>query len=240
MAYMQLWNNETIKNLSFLDRHSIVNAVEIGSYEGLTSNFVCDELLAVNGNLLCLDPLSTDYTLDTSANDNEIFRNQYDRFIDNTKLNENRITLVRKKSEEILPQLRDNHYSLIFIDGHHAHREVLIDSQEAFRICSIGGYILWDDYLWNPPTYPVKIAVDEFLASITNYRLLLKLNQVLIQKLPEGSATEDGQNRYQELCVEKLFNDDSIYAAFCNLDSRPDRLEKMVTEINRIGFTFRQ
>lgn len=230
MPYTQLWNMEFQKNTAFIDRKSLVNVLEIGSFEGLTSNYIVDNLLNNDGKLICIDPLADDYELDS---DNGLFNGQYNRFIENTDYNKERIQLIREPSKSALPTLRDNFFDLVFIDGHHAQPECFLDGTEAFRICKDFGFILWDDFLWGH-TKPVKAAVEDVLKQNTNYRLLLKLNQVLIQKLPEGSTTEDGQDEYQNKSVEKLFNKDTIYGAYCNLDTRTDRNERMIAELKRI------
>lgn len=231
MNYTQLWGGEFQKNTAFIDRHSLNNVVEIGCYEALTSNYIVDNLLADNGRLICIDPLDSDYQLDGEEN---MFVGQYERFMENTEAIRDRIILMRDKSAKVLPSIKDNSQDLIYIDGHHAQPECYLDGTEAFRICKPYGYILWDDYLWGN-TQPVKAAVEQTLKENTNYRLLLKLNQVLIQKLPEGTPTEDGQDEYQNKTVEILFAWDKIHAEYCNLDQRPDRNEKMITELNRIG-----
>ncbi len=233
MTYTETWNEEFIKNTAFLDRNSIISAIEVGSFEGLTSNYITDNLLAHNGKLIAIDPLDSAYELDNRP---ELFKNQYDRFVENTWDNKNRITLMRDRSDSVLPLLKPNSFQFVYVDGDHSRPSVYNDSVYAFNACAVGGYILWDDYLWNPPSLPVKGAIDQFLSEITNYRLLLKLNQVLIQKLPEGSPTEDGQDRYQELSCEKLFNENTIHAGYCNLDERVDRNDKMIAELNRVGF----
>lgn len=232
MNYTQLWNEEFKKNTAFLDRHSLVNVLEIGSFEGLTSNFIVDNLLTHDGTLVCVDPLESEYQLD---NEPEMFKGQYERFIENIEANKERIWHIRKKSENVLGSLRENSFDFIYVDGHHRYNAVLFDGTEAFKLCKVGGFILWDDYLWNSATFEVKNAVDAVLANNPNYRLLLKLNQVLIQKLPEGSPTEDGQDEYQNKSVEMLFGWDKIHAEYCNLDSRPDRNLHMMNELKRVG-----
>lgn len=230
--YTQLWNYQFIKNTSFIERNSFLNVLEVGCYEALTSNFIVNNLLAHNGVLVCVDPLADNYELD---NDNDLFKGQYGRFIENIAPNKDRVRLIRDSSITALPFLRDNHFDFIYVDGDHTLVSVVHDGRNAFRLCKPGGYILFDDYTWGT-NKPVKEAVDQVLQEFTNYRLLLKLNQVLIQKLPEGSPTEDGQDEYQNKTVEILFADDKIYAAYCNLDSRPDRNLKMMNELRRIGF----
>ncbi len=229
MGYTQNWNGEFIKNTSFLDRHSLTNVLEIGCYEALTSNYIVNNLLTHDGTLVCVDPLEDNYQLDS---DPVVFKGQFDRFTENTAANKDRIWLIRKKSENVLSSLRDNSMEFIYVDGHHTFNAVYFDGCESFRICKVGGYILFDDYLWN---LDVQKAIDNVLATNKNYKLLLKLNQVLIQKLPEGSETEDGQDEYQTKTTEILFGWDKIYARYCNLDIREDRELRMQNELTRIG-----
>lgn len=231
MAYTQDWNREFIKNTAFMERGQTFRIIEIGCFEGGTSNFIVSDLLAWNGQLICIDPLEDDYSLD---NDNEMFRGQYDRFIENTQSNKDRITLIRKKSEEVLPYIRSESVDFIYVDGHHAYPEVYFDANESFRILKVGGHLLFDDYLWGN-NYPVKQAVDQFLAENPNHTLLLKLNQVLIRKTEPNSPTMNAEDRYQDLSTEKLFNEDTIYAAYTNLDKRTDRNKRMIEELKRVG-----
>lgn len=231
MAYTQLWNSQTIKSLTFLDRHSFRNIAELGVFEGLTSNYFCDNLLTHDGTLTCIDPLDSNYQLD---NDNELFQGQYERFVENTERNKDKIWHIRKKTQEVLGVLRSDSYDLVFVDADHTYPSVYHDGTEAFRMAKDFGYVLFDDFEWGNAK-PVKAAVELILQEHPNHRLLLKGDQVLIQKLPEGSPTENRCDWYQEKSVEKLFSWDKIYMSFCNLDSRPDRQEKMLAELVRVG-----
>lgn len=231
MSYTQNWSGEFIKNTAILKRKSLERVLEIGVFEGLTSNYIVDNLLADNGILICVDPLDTNYELDS---DNILFKGQYERFIENTDYNKGRITLFRESSLTALIKMSDNYFDLIFVDGDHTKDSVYTDANNAFRICKVYGLILFDDYEWGGGK-PVKEAVDLFLSEHKNHRLLLKLNQVLIQKLPEGSETEDAQEWYQSESIKIHFGWDKIHGEYCNLDIRPDRNEKMIAELNRVG-----
>lgn len=231
MNYTQDLNKEFNKNSIFLDRNSLKNAIEIGCFEGRTSNYIMDNILSHDGTLICIDPLDSEYEYDSPPG---MFVGQYERFIENTKSNSNRVVLYRKRSIEVLESIASESQDLIFIDGHHEYTTVKFEAEQAYRICKPYGYILFDDYLWGNGE-PIKRAIDEFLDSCKDYKLLLRVNQVLIQKLPQGSGIQDGQSRYQEQCCEKLFNENTIYAAYCNLDSRPERNEAMINELRRVG-----
>lgn len=229
--FTQFWNQEIIKNTAFIDRNSLMNVLEVGVFEGLSSNYIVKELLAHNGTLVCVDPLDPNYELD---NDNELFQGQYERFMENTEPNKDRIKLMRESSLTALPMLRDEFFEFIYIDGDHTYNSVKADGTNAFRLLKVGGFLLFDDYTWGT-AQPVKKAVDEFLIENPNHKLLLKLNQVLIQKLPQGSETEDGTDAYQNRQVEILFDWSKIHAEYCNLDLRMDRHQHMATELARVG-----
>ncbi len=165
MNYTENWNEITKRNLAFLDRNSLVNAVEIGAFEGLTSNFIVDELLAPNNGLLvCIDPLETDYALD---GDGSLFAGQYERFIENTEQNKDQIVLMRQKSKDAMPLLRESFYELCFVDGDHTETTVYGDVTEAFRIVKVDGYILIDDIYYchqqfvRIPTSTAMLAVQK-------------------------------------------------------------------------------
>lgn len=230
---MEQWNKEFIKNTVFLDPNSLQTVVEIGVFQGWSTNHICDKLLNSNGLVIGIDPLDSDYEYDSPP---ELFKGQYEKFVENTKENSSKINLFRKKSIEVLPLLAENSVDLLLIDGHHEYNTVKFEAKEAYRIAKTNGYIVFDDYMWGEKQgLPIKQAVDEFLAEITDYKLLLRVNQVIIQKLENGSGIQDGQKRYQELTCEKLFNENTIHSAFCNLDDRPERLQKMLQELNRVG-----
>lgn len=229
--YSQTWNDEFQKNTAFIDRRSIMWACEIGSFEGLTSNYIVDKLLSHAGTLICVDPLESGYALD---GDGSLFEGQYDRFVENTQENKSRIELIRKPSQKAIPILRDNLFQMVYIDGDHTYNSVYFDGTEAFRICAVGGYILFDDYNWGHDG-AMKKGIERVLSENKNHRLLLKLNQVLVQKLEAERETEDGQDEYQDKSIERLFNEKTIHAAYCNLDERADRNEEMKTELERVG-----
>lgn len=56
--------------------------------------------------------------------------------------------------------------NLVFVDGNHTYENVKTDSENAFRILSSGGVIIWDDYHaeWGP-------GVIRALHEITDKRL---------------------------------------------------------------------
>lgn len=230
---MQEWNKEFIKNTTFLDPNSLQVVIEIGVFVGWSTNYICDKLLTPNGIVIGIDPLESEYEYDSPPG---LFNGQYEKFIENTKENSSKINLVRKKSIDYLPLIAENSVDLTLIDGHHEYNTVKFEAKESYRICKVGGYIVFDDYLWGESQqFPIKRAVDEFLSEATDYKLLLRVNQVIIQKLPQGSGIQDGQSEYQQKSCEKLFNESTIHTAYINLKVRPERDEKLQEELRRVG-----
>lgn len=137
--------------------------LEIGCFEGLTSNYITERLLSSTGKLVCVDPLTNNYLndalTDKDVNDNETiysyFNNQYDRYIENTRNNASRIELIRKLSSEAYPELLEKYsgqFDLTYIDGDHRASAVYIDAINCFKLCKSGGVIIFDEYGWGKNT----------------------------------------------------------------------------------------
>jgi len=196
MGYTHNWNSEFIRNVNGLGKFDL--CLEIGCFEGLTSNYICDNLLTENGRLLCLDPLSDNYLnndlSDKDKNDNETiykyFNNQYERFIDNVKhqISGNKLTLYRNISSEIFPSLIkefEGKIDFIYIDGDHRASMVYIDAVNSFKLIKSGGIIVFDDYAWGKSygDEATSVGIDKFLNEYLNeYVLIHSGSQVVIKK----------------------------------------------------------
>jgi len=195
MSYTHNWldgfknNTSGIKNLNL--------CLEIGCFEGLTSNYIVDNLLSIDGKLICIDPLTdvylndnlTDFDIDKNNSEFSYFKDQYGRFCNNVKehLESSKIELVRKLSSDAFPELikkYKNQFDFIYIDGDHRIESVYNDAINSFELCKTGGLILFDDYLWDiSSSESTKIGIDKFLNEyVGRYNLIIKNYQVLIQK----------------------------------------------------------
>lgn len=180
--YMQPegWNNEFRKNTEFL-KGKVNFALEIGSYEGMTSNYICDCLLTKDGlsRLICVDPLEDYYLPDADEVTNAMFVGQYDRFIKNTKGQP--IELQRKKSKDAFPLFREYRFDLVYCDANHGEEEVFFDACQSFRLLKKDGYLLLDDYEWREET---KRGIDKFLKVYrSSIKVIVKDYQVLVQRI---------------------------------------------------------
>jgi predicted O-methyltransferase YrrM len=197
MSYTRNWNNAFIENIKVSGLNNLNLCLEIGCFEGLTSNYIADHLLKPEGKLICIDPLADNYLvenlsekdIDNNKNEWKYFKGQYERFIENTKLNiENKkIELYRELSSDSFPKLKKiylNQFDFIYIDGDHRDFAVYFDAINSFELCKKDGYILFDDYLWEDSlNYKItKDGIDKFLKEykdkieivFSNYQLMIR------------------------------------------------------------------
>lgn len=172
--YTQDWNSEFKKNTKGI---KVETALEIGCFEGLTTNYICDNLLKEGGRIICVDPLTDEYL--PGHKDNDMFIGQYERFIRNTSGRP--VELIRKKSMDAFEQLKDLRFGLIYIDGDHTEEGVFNDGVKYWNVLKeSGGYMLFDDYGQSEET---KRGIDRFLVTQNgNYNLIIKGYQILIQR----------------------------------------------------------
>lgn len=179
VGYTQDWNSEFKKNTKGI---KIETALEIGCFEGLTTNYICDNLLKEGGRVVCVDPLADEYL--PGHKDNKMFVGQYKRFMRNTKGRP--VELIRMQSREAIKKLKDLRFGLIYVDGDHTEDGVFMDGVLYWNLLldsprGNGGYMLFDDYGQSEET---KRGIDRFLETQEgNYKLLVKDYQVLIQRL---------------------------------------------------------
>jgi len=174
------WNAEFRKNTEFL-KGKVKFALEIGSYEGMTSNYICDYLLTKDGlsRLICVDPLEDFYLSEADEETNKMFVGQYDRFIKNTKGQP--IELHRKKSKDVFPLFKEYAFDLIYCDADHTEEGVYYDACQSFELLQLNGYLLLDDYEWREDT---KRGIDKFLKEYgQKIDIILKDYQVLMKRI---------------------------------------------------------
>lgn len=162
-GFTQNWNSEFIKNTKHLPR--VEFALEVGCFEGLTSRYICDNLLKTGGRMICIDPLTDEYL--PGHPDNEMFVGQFERFTQNTKGYP--IELIRKKSIDAYPDMQHYRFGFIYVDGDHTFDGVYNDAVNCFTLCRIGGCILFDDY--NGYRDETKRGIDKFLASLPSTKM---------------------------------------------------------------------
>jgi predicted O-methyltransferase YrrM len=125
--------------ISLVEQFQPKTVLEIGSFEGRSA---CAFLVQKAGvQLTCIDPWE----------DDEI-KQRFDANIlaALAESPESACRAVRGYSARVLPRLavEGNRFDMIYIDGSHRACDVLRDAVMAFDLCSVGGLMVFDDYLW--------------------------------------------------------------------------------------------
>ncbi len=142
-----------------------INALEIGSWEGLSSYFILTE--APTALLTCVDTWEgADEHKDGTASTPDVLGRIESTFDQN--LSDFAARLSKKKLTSFAFFCNNfnikNFYDLIYVDGSHHCDDVLIDALKCFEMLKVGGVLIFDDYFWrfypNPkhnPAYAINI-----------------------------------------------------------------------------------
>jgi SAM-dependent methyltransferase len=160
-----------------------IRYAEVGAFYGANMVSVAETYGAhPESTLIAIDPW-TDYS------DYPEYKGQqltiYDAFTRNMQLCglQDRVTVKRGYSNEVLPTLEDNSFDIIYIDGNHEPEYVLEDAVLAFRKLKVGGRLIFDDYGWGGPDL-TKRGIDGFLNGYHKRITVLghRDSQVFVQK----------------------------------------------------------
>jgi hypothetical protein len=160
-----------------------IKYAEVGAFYGANMVSVAETYgLHPESTLIAIDPW-TDYADYPEYKGKQM--TIYNAFIDNMEacgLND-RVTVKRGYSHEILPTLEDNSFDIIYIDGNHEPEYVLEDAVLAFRKLKVGGRLIFDDYGWGGPDL-TKRGIDGFVNGYYKRIIVLgeRESQVFIQK----------------------------------------------------------
>jgi predicted O-methyltransferase YrrM len=166
-------------------RNRAVRALEVGSWEGMSSRFILEFL--PNAVLTCVDTWrgSDEHSSVTSINQVE------ERFDSNLETVRNRLTKYKGTSLEYFATCGPEKFDLIYIDGSHHCDDVIVDAVKGFELLAVGGVMIFDDYLWRFYPRPLDnpaAAINTFLRlKRGSYRLLEVYWQLVLVKVRENS-----------------------------------------------------
>jgi len=148
-----------------------VNALEIGSFEGMSTCWLLDYILThPDARLTCIDLY---------------FQESFDINIAKTGTPEKIIKLTAE-SHQTLASLKSQSYDLIYIDGNHLAAHAQQDANLSWVLLKPGGLLVFDDYEWSDPNYPgqeTKIGIDAFLATVqSEVEILYQGYQLIVRK----------------------------------------------------------
>ncbi len=191
--YSVTWFNPSYFNdLHKFKNQDNVTFLEIGSFEGMSTNYFIDNFLTGNNSTItCIDPwieYSKSTVVQYTEFDNYINQATYNKFMYNTAKHSSKIIIKRGLSKDILPTLKEK-YDFIYVDGDHSRDAVYLDAIQSFPLLKINGTLIFDDYLWQSNERSPKEAIDRFLSEYKDCIKIISINyQVCIEKISEYNA----------------------------------------------------
>jgi predicted O-methyltransferase YrrM len=171
--------------LNHLEGKENLKFLEIGSFEGLSTNWFLDNILTdKSSKIYCIDTFKGSY-----EHDNLELSRLYDTFLNNINEKKEQVEIFKGKSSEKLfdSKIRKEKFDFIFIDGCHESREVLEDAVLSWELLKKDGIMTFDDALWgdfqNNPSKTPKIAIESFINTYRDYlEILYSGYQVVVRK----------------------------------------------------------
>lgn len=152
--------------------------LEIGTYEGRSFFWVLDNILT--------HPSSRAVGIDTfdkfgDTDPEEVFHQNLRRSGHSSK-----VKVIKGFSQQKLRDLKLHSFDLIYIDGDHSSRSVIMDAVLSWDLLKEGGIMIFDDYGWDfalPTEMRPTFAVDVFqVLFVDEFQLLFKDYQLILQK----------------------------------------------------------
>lgn len=170
-------------------------ALKIGSFEGKSADYICNNILiGANSKLTCVDTWNGSIEHQQYNNIQNLFTNFFNNMLPH--IEKNKIEICRNKSSYVLPILlsevlekKRERYDFIYVDGSHYAKDCLFDLVLSFELLKLGGILLIDDYGWNAYTEKYKcpsLAIDNFISTYEKrIEILYKGYQVHIRKISD-------------------------------------------------------
>lgn len=160
-----------------LPKHAV--GCEIGTYEGAFTKKIFQ--FAKPKHLFLVDPWMAPYSTGSRHDSQEIQDIRFSRVqkMFEPLIDQGRITLIRKTSNDALCNFEKNSLDFVYIDGDHSYEQVSKDLKNYYPVIKPGGMLCGDDY--NEMHPETKRGVDDFVKD-GNYDLLIQKDQFIIKK----------------------------------------------------------
>lgn len=172
--------------LSIIDqfdlRERTIEALEIGSWEGLSSAFILSEM--PQAHLTCVDTWEgADEHKDGTFSSGEALDRIEEKFDNNMLSFAPRVSKFRGTSFTFFASGSNiPSYDFIHIDGSHYSDDVLVDAIKGFEVLRVGGVLIFDDYLWRHYSRAIDnpaAAINRFLHAKKGFFKVLAANREL-------------------------------------------------------------
>jgi len=198
-VFLHTWFDDYVrpnweKHTSHL-RQRELSILEIGCYEGASTTWLLDNLMS--------HPKSRMTTVDTFEGGMEHQSQEQAQVYGLTTLEQrfrsnisrctqsDRLIIKKMTSDEALLQLRHERatFDLIYIDASHVAIDVLHDSVLCWRMLSLGGTMIFDDFSWKgymEDCYNPRIAIQSFLHCVApDIETMETEGQMWVTKVPK-------------------------------------------------------
>ena len=161
-------NFETVKKAFLVD---ITEILEIGSHEGRSASWMLQNMLGDNGTITCVDPFANHHINpfrdETYSVDEEVFRRFQSNVLAAKKIKQT-VNIMQGPSYYALADLitQRKKFDFIYVDGNHQADATLTDACMCFGLLKPGGFMLFDDYLWDHLPNVLdrgKMSIDAFV-----------------------------------------------------------------------------
>jgi len=160
--------------------------LEIGSFEGRSAVWTVENMMEDGGEIICIDTWEGG-----SEHVNGELNGAEERFHQNITLVRNKFpyrAVISFKSTSVnsLASLISykKQFDFIYIDGSHLAKDVLTDACMAWPLLKKDGFMVFDDYLWNPSGFKLldrpKLAVDSFVNMFEDELIIAHIGYQLI------------------------------------------------------------
>ncbi len=184
------FNNNYIKGPCFLKElvDKPIKALQIGCFEGQGTTWFLDNILThPDSRLIDVDPFYSEG--DLAGANFDIVQSLYAHNIKEC-FSSHKCQLIKGKSQDILPTLKENSFDFIFVDGSHFKKDVAADAELSHKLLKSGGIIIFDDYEWGTDKPNIDRnclphdAIAEFLNKYKNQYKVIDIHyQVVLKKL---------------------------------------------------------
>lgn len=163
--------------------------LEVGCFEGKATNWLCDNILTGDkSRIIVVD--SFEGSPEEDGMKDIDFKTLKQRFENNTYKHQDKITILKGYSQDILRSIipGGKGYDFIYIDATHTAYGTLEDAVLCHQLLSPNGIIIFDDYQWQDPNRPQPynspaLAIESFVACFEPfYDVIMTGYQVGIQK----------------------------------------------------------
>jgi len=158
-------------------RNKPANGLEIGSFEGFSSNWILNNILNnANSKLYCVDHWLFKGDKNT---------NSYKTFLENISEHKSKVKVLKGYSNEMLRKINNIKFDFIYIDANRHSKNVLEDAVLSFPLLKPNGIIIFDDYTHNKEhnVNCPRPGIDAFISIyVEEIKVLHSGWQVIIKK----------------------------------------------------------